>query len=104
MADITTTIRLAKAFGAIVRESFSRRDFRQILDRNRRETNPGVCHTHDFCDANMLMEAAFIETMGREPLLPCDSDGTAETEARQEAECVLWSDAWAIAGAAEFFS
>ncbi len=30
----------------------------EVIDRNKVETNASVCHSHDFCDANVLMENA----------------------------------------------
>ncbi len=31
----------------------------EIAQRNAEEPNPMVCHTHDFADANVFMDAAF---------------------------------------------
>lgn len=41
-----------------------------------------ICHSHDFCDANMVMEAAFIRLMGRAPDVMADVD------------VGLWNAAW----------
>ena len=30
----------------------------EVIDRNKAEPNQSVCHSHDFCDANVLMENA----------------------------------------------
>ena len=52
-----------------------------VRKRNREETDPMVCHTHDFCDANMAMEEA-IENLSMTSLPDCDK---------------LRDDAWDIA-------
>lgn len=41
---------------------------RKVVKRNRAETALGVCHSHDFCDANMVirgMDPASEEGMER---------------------------------------
>ena len=48
----------------------SERDLDTVRERNRQETSPGVCHTHDFCDANEVMALAFHTVVGR----PFDAD------------------------------
>ena len=95
MTDIKDTIRLARAFGEQV-QTLSVAEFREIILRNKSETNDGICHSHDFCDANMLMLDAFIETFGRNPL--DGPDGMTDEDGK------LWDGAWAIAKAAEFFA
>ena len=32
----------------------------QVVERNRNETDPNMCHSHDFSDANMFLHEAFI--------------------------------------------
>lgn len=99
--DIHDVIRLARAFGEEVQGVFSTREFRAICERNKSggAYDHGACATHDFCDANMLMLAAFTATFDREPWFLTDSEhpkGVADTR--------LWNDAWAVAKAAEFFA
>ncbi|MBS0499410.1 MAG: hypothetical protein JSR74_03680 [Proteobacteria bacterium] len=31
-----------------------------VVERNRAETAPGACHSHDFCDANMVLYQVFL--------------------------------------------
>jgi hypothetical protein len=88
--------RLARAFTAHVRAFFVEGDdvggmFATVLERNRAEENPTICHTHDFCDANILMSNAWEETFPHEPFSP---QNTFHAE--------LWSEAWQQAKAAEF--
>src|SRR5690606_38408786 len=44
-------------------DALSGRQLADVVDRNNKETDPGICHSHDFCDANELMAAAF-ENLG----------------------------------------
>ncbi|NSZ73899.1 hypothetical protein G6L74_09115 [Agrobacterium tumefaciens] len=87
-------IRLAREFGSKVQEELSRADFHAVLELNRNDS--AACHTHDFCDANMLMLDAFKVTFEREPAFLTNPDDAADL--------VLWNDAWQIAKAAEFFA
>lgn len=88
-AHLPAVRRIAKAFCEGMRETLSGRELREanLLNRERR---PGVCHTHDFCDANMVMEPAFTKAMGRQP----DLEDRFDTD--------LWGWAWDIAIEAEF--
>lgn len=55
------------------------------LNRHPRYKDTGSCATHDFCDANMPMGAAFEEVIGREP------------DVAEQADCDIWNAAWGIA-------
>lgn len=93
--------RLAEAFTEHVREYFINEQgdseldhsyyFQQVRELNRTEPDPSICHTHDFCDANILMSNAWEETFPHEPFVP---QNTFHTQ--------LWSAAWQQAKAAEF--
>ncbi len=54
----------------------------EIDRRNAIEETPGVCHSHDFCDANTVMAPAFHEATGREVDIHSDEDLS------------LWQRAW----------
>lgn len=62
----------------------------EVVRRNGDETNDGICHTHDFCDANMAMDAAFERVRGRSAVPSSEPDAS------------LWDRAWRKAAAAEF--
>ena len=32
----------------------------EIVERNKNETDPNICHSHDFCDANMFLHEVFM--------------------------------------------
>ncbi len=67
----------------------------EIAEVNRRNDADGyaadlTCHTHDFCDANMAMDAAFRTVVGHE----VDGDN--------ENDCRLWNEAWSLAKTKRF--
>jgi hypothetical protein len=51
--------RLAATFLRQLRKEVTAAQYREIRRRNATESNPAICHSHDFCDANMSMLAAF---------------------------------------------
>jgi len=60
--------------------------YQAIVDRNRAQTGPSICHTRDFCDANVFMAFAVQAFTGRdlaEDSMFCDA-GSME----------LWHAAW----------
>lgn len=77
---------LAFEFSEELRRELSPENFTETVRRNAEETDDRICHSHDFCDANMAMAAAFETVTGREyrPL-----DGDADDE--------LWQEAWGLA-------
>lgn len=83
---------VAYRFGERMAEEIGPDDLTEAVRRNRAETVEGVCHTHDFCDANMVMFAA-LGDFG----LADDFDPADEAQAR------LWNDAWALAVRCGFF-
>jgi hypothetical protein len=98
MTITNDTLRLAHAFGDRVQAEFTPKQFRLICDLNKgKYADLGVCATHDFCDANMLMLAAFEEVFKRNPL---DGPGGHMTQADTD----LWNDAWTIAKETEFYA
>jgi len=83
----TTQIdRLARVFLRGLRKEIGAAKFRKARVLNADETNPMVCHSHDFCDANMVMLAAF------------ESEGLdiPETDEDERAWGLVWDRAKAI--------
>jgi hypothetical protein len=96
-SNIAETIRLAREFGTLIQGALTVRQFRDVVDLNKTEpADSNVCHSHDFCDANMCMLEAFQNVFGREPGILTGEDDETDTR--------LWNDAWAIAKAADFFA
>ena len=93
---------IATAFAATLREWLSADQWAEMQARNVNHADDGICASHDYCDANMAMEAAFISVTGREPACGYETlaDGSPVNPAdaiQADADCDLWSAAWAIA-------
>lgn len=82
---------LARKFCEVLRQHLSAHELASAIMLNRNEESPNVCHTHDFCDANMTMLAA-MESFGV----------VYESAAEQQDFCRVWNEAWMIAKASEF--
>lgn len=74
----------AKRFAEILKTWLTPQQMAEVVKRNDAQENPGVCHSNDFCDANMAMAEAF-EKFGI-VVDPQDDDHAAK-----------WSEAWDIA-------
>ena len=74
--------KLAAAFRRSLRGAIGARLLARVDALNVKEFRPNVCHSHDFCDANVYMARAFRRVVGREIDLQSDDDVT------------LWAVAW----------
>lgn len=91
-ATVYEKIGIAMMFADKLKEALTFAEFEQMLTRNKEDQwDSPVCHSHDFCDANMVMAEAWQDFFGQEPDL--DNDYEIET----------WNEAWIIAKAASFF-
>jgi hypothetical protein len=77
-----TVAQLSSAFREKMRSYFPSETLAEIDRRNKFEADSSVCHSHDFCDANMVMLEAFIEVSGRDYDFGSDADMD------------LWNEAW----------
>lgn len=76
---------LAESFGRRLYAVIGAKNYAAVLILNAGEAlqgNHGVCHSHDFCDANMVMAEAFKKVVGVE--MKTDSDE----------HTALWNAAW----------
>lgn len=78
-----TTTELAKDFSRRLIEEIGRDKVAEANERNK-TYDDGACASHDFCDANMVMDAAFTAVVGRE---------TGDSEADMK----MWAAAWDMA-------
>lgn len=83
---------LTEQFVTVLKEWTTPEDFAEMQRLNAAETNPSICHSHDFCDANMAMLEAF-EMMGVTSSVDYEDAYSVEAE---HARC-LWNAAWALA-------
>lgn len=83
---------LAKTFAVVIVEWLTPYEFMIMRMRNSRQTNPCICHSHDFIDANMAMDEAF-KRHGIDPLdNPQDPEGGMTKEVND-----LWNETWDLA-------
>ena len=80
---------LAYRFARGIRSYHTAEEMAEVNRRNAVETNPAICHSHDYYDANTAMLAALYE-LGM------------ELDVQSEAQTALTDAAWAIARAAGF--
>jgi len=80
---------LAKTFSRVLWRCLTAAEMYQVIARNAAGTDPGVCHSHDFCDANTAMEQA-LQELG--------VSYTAPTEVTE-----LINEAWDLAKAVDFY-
>jgi hypothetical protein len=62
-----------------------------VVERNRVETFAGMCHSHDFCDANVVIYELFL----RHGVDPAAEGGRDHYGA-------LWDQAWDLAKSRDF--
>lgn len=89
--DNDTVDRLAAAFTAQLREDITTDEWNEMVATNADNGTGAWCASHDYCDANMTMLAAFEETMGREPTWLAFPN---ENDERDAADFALWNAAW----------
>lgn len=76
---------IARNFAAVLRRDIGTFNLLQAVNLNDKETDPNICHTHDFCDANTALEEAFS----------FDGFDTNDHE--------LWNEVWDIAKKNDFW-
>lgn len=92
-----TMIELSKEFSKVLHKWLTPSQMALCLKRNRAEPSDAICHSHDFCDANMAMDQAG-KTLG----LDLSSHVCAEIQSKSGAYTDLWNEAWSLAKYAEF--
>lgn len=83
---------LSKKFSTLIRTYLSKEEVDSVVSLNRVyiAENVGVCATHDYIDANVVMDEAFRYVLGREARMDSEED------------CSLINDAWNLAKEKEF--
>lgn len=84
MQDEQLAMALGQRFATKLREAIGAKNFRAMQKRNAKETSQGICHSHDFCDANMVMLEAMQELRPDLAALDCNT----------EAFCAPFNAAW----------
>ena len=84
---------LARVFADKIAMTHTSEERELIVKRNRDEEDAGICHSHDFCDANELMMIAYCEVF-------CITE--EEFDMTEEIMSNI-NEAWAIARINEFW-
>jgi hypothetical protein len=62
----------------------------EVVRRNASQTSENVCHSHDFCDANMVMADAMEQVLGRPVWMPSDwEEGRCSEDTPKDPEAAL---------------
>lgn len=83
--DQAVAKQVADEFRRVIQRWLSPAELKEVDRLNAEEADPLVCHTHDFCDANMAMDPAFRKVVGR------------GSRSNWWKDANLWSAAWNIA-------
>ena len=80
---------VAFAFGRKLREQLGEDKYLELVVENGKRAD-GSCASHDFCDANVLMDAA----LASEGVTSPDAEDCADFHDCDEAYTELWNAAW----------
>lgn len=78
--------KIAQEFSALLKNWLSQDELKEVVLRNSIERDPAICHSHDFCDANMAM----LEVFSSRGMDIAGEGGVERHGAR-------WNEAWALA-------
>lgn len=88
--NIVTSL-LSFEFAHLLEQHLGPIKFIEVLELNIADRDHRVCHSHDFCDANEVMDEAFLNVLGARA-----SDTSIEEGCMNDEDLNLWNDAWAI--------
>ena len=84
---------VARHFASVLSGWLTPGEMKEVVERNLSEENEGVCHSHDFCDANMAM----LEALQKLNVVP------AEFSEFSDEVTELFNNAWSTAKANDFY-
>ena len=79
---------VGQLFSRILHEWLPPAEMEQVVERNAVQTDPLICHSHDFCDANMAMDQAMRDH---------HFDMTISEEGMEDSLILVWNAAWGVA-------
>lgn len=101
-AKAVTKYDVAHKFKEIICKYISTADVKEIDRLNAAEViGSGVCHTHDFCDANLIMEEA-LTSLGVKVFAQAENSHDPDDQVMSDEAISLWDAAWDIAKAEGF--
>jgi len=84
---------LAREFSGALKDFLLPEEIGEIVRLNHEETDPRICHTHDFCDANVVMFDVFMK-YGMD----------IADEGGRDRWGQLWDESWTLAKASDFWT
>ncbi len=84
---------LAREFSCALRACLGPEDINEVLIRNQIETDSRICHSHDFCDANVVLLYVFKKY---------GMDVAAKGGCARWGK--LWGECWQIAKLSDFWA
>lgn len=90
-------VSLALAFATALHDELGEDMMKRVVQLNVEEKSEGVCHSHDFCDANVLMLEAIGKLCGLE-----NEEAIHDAQLDADPDNKLWNDAWSLAKEAGF--
>lgn len=78
---------VASQFILNLKREISFSNFGEMVERNEAEEDSNICHSHDFCDSNVLMAEAISEVMG------------IDVDTRSTSQLDFWNKSWNLAKA-----
>jgi hypothetical protein len=98
-----TAKELSVAFSNILMQWLGEEQMREIIELTKKETDPGICHTGDYCDSNMAMHAAFVAAGLMKEESEEDEDDESSYGGMNEELTSLWNASWDLAKANLFY-
>jgi hypothetical protein len=83
---------LAREFSQSLKSALSSEEMKELVQKNHAETTQGICHSHDYCDANMVLHEVFM----KHGMDIADEGG-------RERWGEMWDAAWSLAKSNEFW-
>lgn len=93
-------VKLSKEFSTLIRDKYFTTDELNAVNEENARNNDSSCATHDYCDANMIMDEAFQTVMGREFVF--QDDEVPGSEEKNAYDTDLINAAWSMSKAAGF--
>lgn len=93
MNNLPKTETVATEFSKVLRTWLTPAEMSEVVRRNSEQKDPNICHSHDFCDANMAMDEAL-----RNLRVDMDAEGALQDDNLID----LWNASWGLAKSREF--
>lgn len=94
--DTATIDKIAKEFSSLLAKEIGIDKMKDVKKLNIDDTNKDVCHSHDFCDANMVMQDAF-------KVVGIDLEKDFPDAVQNEFITDTWEKAWTLAKKNNFY-